>query len=350
MNITEIVDSLYSDIDLQEFVADGVASIPSTNGFGAFFFPELVSVDEKDVKLKELQKGKQKSNNRDVVLEHVLPNGEKVVVSDDGLVVVFSENKQKALSFLNTIFATALTLGVQGEFLRDKDVCDVQYYGQSKYLWINSYKIPSERMTFCLLRDNPESAQYEDWRHYPRRLLKPDECKKILDRSYEYTTKPELHEDLLLAFEGYTLLIRDSFKGAFLYGWMIIEVFLAQLWEEYVDSQKRTGDDKKALKDFRSWTGYHHIEIFATIGKISPTVRNLFNRLRKKRNDIVHRKDTAHNGESVTKDEAAGCLHVAVVILLNRLKNPDTPFLDLEKTPLVELWKCQNDADGRKID
>jgi hypothetical protein len=341
-NNSSILDSKRDESPMSqypEFTGIEEQAESALNAYGAFFFPQLVTIDDQNVKLGDLQSRPWQSHSRDVVIEHLVPNGDKVLVSDDGLVVVFKQNKLDALSFLNTIFATALTFSIQGEFLQERDVCHIQYYPKSRYLWINSYQIPSERMTFSLLRDNPSSGQHEDWRQYPRRLLKPDEFRRIADRAYEYTTKPELHDDLILAFESFTLLIREAFNGAFLFGWMIVETFLAKLWKEYVESQKRTSDDKQALRDFRSWTGYHHIEMFAAVGKVNPTVRNLLNRLRKKRNDIVHNRDT------VTRDEASGCLRVATVILLNRLKNPDTPFLNLEQTPLVDLWRCRQDVE-----
>lgn len=308
----------------------------SQRGFGAFFFPQLVTIDKNNAKLQGLQKRESEAISRNVVMEHILSNGEKVVVSDDGLIVVFLKDKQEALSFLNTVLGTAITFGMQTEFLQERDVCHVKYYRQSGHVSIDSYSIQSERMTFCLLRDNPSSEQYQDWLHYPRRLLEPENCKNILDRALEYTTKPELLQDLILAFEGYTLLFREASNGAFLYGWMVVETFLAQLWDEHINSQERTQNEKAALKDFRSWTGYHHIEVFAAIGKIEPPVRDLLNKLRKKRNDIVHKRLSA------SRKEAASCLRVAVLIVLNRLKNPNSPFSGLEKVDLALEEKQSN--------
>ncbi|MFL6442074.1 MAG: hypothetical protein ACJ702_08970 [Nitrososphaeraceae archaeon] len=54
-----------------------------------------------------------------------------------------------------------------------------------------------------------------------------------------------------------------------------------------MDSLQRSKNDKAALKDHRSWTSHHHIEMLSEIRKIDPTVRNLLNKLRKKRNEIV---------------------------------------------------------------
>jgi hypothetical protein len=59
---------------------------------------------------------------------------------------------------------------------------------------------------------------------------------RMLERSYDYLTvedaKRNVYEDLLLALEGYTLYYREAFKGAYLYGWMIIETVIDQIWKD----------------------------------------------------------------------------------------------------------------------
>ena len=117
---------------------------------------------------------------------------------------------------------------------------------------------------------------------------------------------------------------------------MLIETFVDQVWEEYIESLQRSKQDKQALKDHRSWTTHHHIETLSEIGRINPTVRNLLNKLRKKRNDVVH------NRESVTDDESYSCLRVAIVIIVNRMNDPKNPFLNVdENNKLVYLWNCR---------
>ena len=103
---------------------------------------------------------------------------------------------------------------------------------------------------------------------------------RLFDRVYEYTQKPDLLKELLGHLTD-ILFIIESYEGAYLYGWMLIENFLDQIWEEYIESLQRSKQDKQALKDHRSWITYHHIEMLSEIGKINPIVRNLLNKLRK---------------------------------------------------------------------
>ena len=103
---------------------------------------------------------------------------------------------------------------------------------------------------------------------------------------------------------------------------MIVETFLARLWDEYVDSLERTKNDKDALKDFRSWTSYHYIEMFSVLGKITGETRDILNSSRKKRNQVVHER------REVDKQEAYDCLNMARKILRNRIETPDKPFFE----------------------
>lgn len=155
---------------------------------------------------------------------------------------------------------------------------------------------------------------------YPRELVSLERCRGILQMAHLFTTKPHLHNDLMLLFEGYTMYYKDAFMGSFLYGWMIVETFLARLWDEYVDSLKRTSNDKEALRDFRSWTSYHYIEIFSVLGMIDDETRDILNSSRRKRNKVVHDRI------EVSKQEAYDSLDVARKILRNRIETPDRPF------------------------
>jgi hypothetical protein len=337
------------------------------DGFGTFIYPQPVTVtdgnsivlgplrepDPSQGRSRQLLEKRDLSNHdiqfvmddnssrtRQMVVEYKNRSGTPVIISDDGFVGVLIKSREEALSFLNTIFATMLTYGVQGEAVQDSDLCGFQWDSNSGLIGIIEYDILSMRVRFSLTRDDPNSNQFSSWRNHPRQRLRIDRWKEILERAYDYTTKPDLHNDLILVYEGYTLLLGGAFKGAYLYGWMIIENFLSKLWETYVESlEGRSRDEKKGLTNSKNWTSYHDIEMLSIVGKIkNSTVRKLFNNLRKLRNDVVH------NRKDISIEEARACLRAAVIIMLNRLRNQD-PFLDLEKNDLVEVFNLQKDSD-----
>ena len=161
----------------------------------------------------------------------------------------------------------------------------------------------------------------------------------MLDRCYDYLvikdSDSNLYGDIMLALEGYTLYYTEAFRGAYVYGWMIIEAVIDQIWKEYVTTLKISSDDKKKLKESSQWTAHHQIEILFALKKIDLTNRNFLTKLRKKRNDVIHDK------EAVEPHEAFGCLRLAIVMTLNRMKGNADIFHDPRGDSLVDMWNCR---------
>jgi hypothetical protein len=179
---------------------------------------------------------------------------------------------------------------------------------------------------FSRLRDGDEVA-FTSWRVIDRKTVAISKFKEMVSFAYTVLSKyPILHRDLLLLFEGYTLLSKDALNGAYLYGWMMIETFLDELWEEYVESLQLNRVDKDSLKHHDRWTGYHQIEIFSILNRLDLNSRTLLNRLRRIRNKIIHDRYNA------LMNEAEECLFTAYKILRNRVKNSESPFTGIGKT------------------
>ena len=193
---------------------------------------------------------------------------------------------------------------------------------------------------FSFLRD--DDSKFVFWRvAEPRKRAPVIDIKKVLDRSYHYLTtkdsKENLYNDLLLGLEGYSLFYSDAFKAAYLYGWMVIETVIDRIWKEYVTALKISSDDKKNLKYSSQWTVHHKTEVLFASKSIDPRHRDLLKGLRKKRNDIVHEKQT------VSPEEAFRCLRLATVTTLNRMLGNTDIFHDPKETQLVKMWDRNRD-------
>jgi hypothetical protein len=312
-----------------------MTKIDEVNGIGAFFYPFLVLVSEnKPGKHSQELQAPTTPRRRVVKLIHQIPTGEKILISDDGFVGVFDTDKKSARHLLNTIFATAITYGIGSEILTSFDICKFVYDRVHGSILIGYSNGPSERTMFAFQRDDPREKLFHHWRVYKSRTgYHPDVIKKIFNTVSDYIKNPTIRQDLILLLEGYTLYYREAYRGAYLYGWMLVETFLSKFWEEYVKSLKRSQNDKVSLMDNRSWTSYHHIEMFSALEKMSPVVRNLLHALRKKRNHLVHEK------MDPDKEEAFECLNLAAIMNMNILRNPSEPFSRVEKEiKLIEKW------------
>ena len=277
-------------------------------GFGAFCYP-TITVCDSTAELSKSPDIKDGKFRRVIVLIHELPKF-KVLVSDDGFIAPLINDKEKAREFLHIVFASALLHGFAWRQTFDADICNFSWEKDSMIIDIPSMR-PTERNYIAFQRDNEVSLK--TFKKFPRDLVKLDTMRFILNKSYEFSTNPQLSEDLVLLNEGWSLIYDEVFRAGFLYSWMLIESFLERAWYGYVDSLGISSDDKKNLKSHARWTAYHYIEVLFMLGKLTPETRKILHSYRKKRNDIIHDRIP------VLKEEAVDCLQFALKIIINLL-------------------------------
>lgn len=181
-----------------------------------------------------------------------------------------------------------------------------------------------ERNIFSLQRDGDYKA-FENWKTIPRRLMTPTTMQQTIQFADSVLSNQDLHMDLILLFDGFTLYYKGAYTAAYLYGWMMIETFIGKIWDNYIESINRSRSDKNTLKDNNRWTTYHHVEMLSVVNKMDDGARDLLHKLRKKRNSIVHDRMEVNEGD------ARNCLFIADRIIRNRFNNPDTPFVNIHE-------------------
>jgi hypothetical protein len=295
-------------------------NIKPLTGKGAFFYTEPITIGDNNTALDKPPEPLM----RKILMTCDIQNGDRVMVTDDGFICLFNDNDEQVIKILNTVFASArLFWGVSLDILRIGELCNFEWIPNSGFIRIVGYAFV-ERNIFSLQRDK-NNETFEEWKNKLRKLVRRDEMIQIIKFAYWILQNNDLHMDLILLFDGYTLYHRGAFTASYLYGWMMIETFLSKTWKEYIESLDRPKADKDALSNYNSWTTYNQIEILSAVNKMEPRDRDVLNQLRQKRNSIVHyRKDVDYKN-------AYYCLNVADKILQNRINTPNTPFIDINK-------------------
>lgn len=291
------------------------------SGFGTFFFPAAVVYDDHTM---ETRMDKPPDHlTRDIVLIHDVSPEIKILVTDDAFICPIMTGDREAIhEFLNVIFATFTTKFHQCHYMVDQDF--------SGFIWnegAQRVKIGLSRGVFSLRNllgfERDDENTFSLWQSMPRQEISVSLMKGLLDQAYRFYIRPEFKDPLLLICEAWSLSFDEMHTASFLYAWMIIENYLEEYWDDYVDSLGRAGVDRDALKNHNSWTVSHYIETLSFVGKIDAIGRDALNKLRKIRNSVVH------DGKKITKDEAYDCMSVAVDILYNRL-NEVEPFHEIK--------------------
>ncbi len=282
-------------------------------GHGAFCFP-FITIHESTKELSKPPISNAHEFRRKIKVNYELPSF-KILVSDDGFFGVLSINKEAAKKILNIIFATLLVDKKMGaEQISDDDLIPFRWEENTDEISFDQL-LPTQRNHIALERDSDET--FHRLKFFVRNLINEEEVKPLLKVSYEFSKNSELSDDLILLAEGWSLYSAKSFNAAYLYSWMLIEAFLDRLWRSYITTIDRTSDERENLKSHRNWSVYHHIEVFSFIDKMNSKTRKLLTHLRRKRNEIIHDRHEATNGDVLN------CLETAYRIIRNQLSGRD---------------------------
>jgi hypothetical protein len=67
-----------------------------------------------------------------------------------------------------------------------------------------------------------------------------------------------------------------------------------------------------------------NLSVLSSVNKMSESVRDIFNQLRRRRNDIIHER------KEIEPADAHYCLNISDRILRNRINTPNDPFLGID--------------------
>lgn len=286
-------------------------------GFGAFCVPFITISDTNTT----LTPSKQIDGKwiRNVIFTIDFTNY-SFLVTDDGFFGVIGLSKEESLKVLNTIFASSiLELEFNAKVATSRDLLELDYNSSDKKIFIEHMNT-TQRNVISFERDTPGVEHRINT--IDRTKIAINTAKDWISSGNRYVNT-EFTDDLLLLAEGFTLLLDQAYRAAFLYSWMLIETFIDKLWQEYAKSLERSSDERKDLFSHRNWFIYHQIEVFSFLGKMSNNSRYMLTKLRKKRNEVIHAK------KEISKDEAIKCFVVAKMILLNRSEQKE-PFEGIE--------------------
>jgi len=313
--------------------------LTKTTGFGAFLHPpSLFYYEGKREQPKLLAvKGRKKPQSsgpnyeiiedpvkRKIACDYTSEDDFQVLVTEDGFVGVITASKKKAFDYLNVLFATLNTKFCRARYITPKDLVLFFWEEPNKFLEINLQRTFSLRNLFELKRDSEES--FPDWERWPRQEIGTLFMRNMLGFSYRFYKNENIKTDLQLIGEASGMYFDGHFSSGFLSSWIVVESILERLWQDYVATLERTKDERNALKNPNSWSVNNFIEVFSFLGKLDEDNRKCLSKLRKLRNDIVHKKK-----RNVTHEEVWNCLNVAICMVYNQL-NQTNPFEDVKYT------------------
>jgi hypothetical protein len=268
--------------------------IPKT-GWGAYFYP-FILIGE----FKKTFRG-QLSGSDYLHLDDTVYDGEfdhiHLVVNKDGLVGLDIEDGAKANNVINTIFGTALLLGLNCYANRTHELATVFIKDR---LFVHSWKVAGLRTVPYDYRSRHVKLDVL------RRLSIPLEVLTEILQTAEKIWQSKFAAELRLLLESYTHAQNNEFLQSFNISWLIVEKYLRQKWNKKLQSAGM----KKQLKN---WDLGRILDVLKTDGDITADDFSKMDGLREMRNIVFHGK------EEMAVKESIECFELAVAIIRKEL-------------------------------
>ncbi|QLH03008.1 hypothetical protein C5F47_05315 [Nitrosopumilus cobalaminigenes] len=289
-----------------------------TIGFGTFFYPPSQLYEANPEKLPRISTIK-----RPIVIDTTTSEGLRVLVTDDCFVCPIGKNEDEAFEFLNVLFAVFITKFHRARFITKNDICGFTWKEDWDYVVAAGSLSKSLRVIQESKRE--DDVDYEYWSTIERQPIQKHLMEMLIDQSARFLDNDSFKNDLLIIGESGGMYQDELFSISFLNSWIVIESVIERVWEKFVKDLKRTKEERQALKNHHSWSTSHYIEAFTFSEKLDSKGYECFTKLRKLRNDIVHRKK-----REVTQENAWNCLNIAITLIYNQLNQLENPFEDVE--------------------
>jgi hypothetical protein len=235
--------------------------------------------------------------------------GKIVVIKEDGFIAIGEENTSKATRMLNEIMATSLLLNFPALAVRELEVNETQIDPltldiRGGIMAMNSLRT---QLAFSLWRPQLGVQPIE-----VRKEITKEELANIIQQAERITQDSEVADFLVFLLDAHTYLQNSEYMQSFIMSWMIIERHIFWLWKKFLKEEQINRKRRDKLTNSLYWTIDYVLETLNITGQINlEDYKNLM-KLKKKRNDIIHK------GEKVTLDEAERCFQIAMNIVKER--------------------------------
>jgi hypothetical protein len=259
----------------------------------------------------------------DIVLDIPLRNDKRIIVYQNGHILISynssrfpflyeKKEKEKAVDFLNLIFAEALfspTLFQEAsrtlvfEAVRQKDVASLA-------LDANTLKfVQGQGPDLTSLRHIPLRTPSGQLVPGPTPVVSVNTIEEIIQQAERTRLKDSKRKErIVMLLESWTHILNCEFAESFTLSWLIIEKRINDLWERQIDSQLKTDyasvdetdaklnkkikDRRSKLENYNLYTTDTKLEMLKFLGVLTLDQYDQFMRFKDVRNGIAHARKT----------------------------------------------------------
>lgn len=265
-------------------------------GFGSYFYP-FILIGGLEPSFKGQLTGSDFAQLDEYVYDSKFSN-KRLVITKMGLVAIEVDNILTANKIINTIFGSALLLGLDANVNRLNEIASVS---MKERAFVHSWQTSTVRTMMYDYRARFTSLN----------LLKIpvslEEINEIIKTAEQIWEKAEFVTELELFLQSQTHLDNSEFLQSFNTSWLVIERYLRRKFDNKINSV--SNEIRKHLDRLEI---SRIMGILKADGDITPEEFQKYDKSREPRNRIFHGK------EPPTFEEAKQCLNVAMDIVRNK--------------------------------
>lgn len=282
------------------------------DGFCTLFYPYLWVENIPELTIRESVFNEPNYQNLEKVLETQY-KGQIVIVMNDGLIGIVHQDKETARKLLNEILGAALLLGHQAFIVRKFEMGKIK-------IDANTHNLKSATAMMGTLRANifePLRSKYISSSSplIKSHFISASDIGAVIKYAEKITKDKFISDNLKFLLEARSLLYTDDYSQSFHMSWIIIEKYLDQEWEDFIQKLDSNRKRRDFLQNKVFWGAASRIEVLNFCGLISNDNYKIFTKLRNIRNDIIHAKKEI----ACTKENSKDCLKFSRNLLLSRI-------------------------------
>lgn len=290
----EEVDEEKETTDQETEIEDPLEIEP--DGFGTYFY-EPVWIDQiPEPNFRERVFGRTPVEFDTVKVKEFGDN--QISITRDGFIAVNKlKDKNAALKLLNTIFGASIFTDFTLQAATRNDLVEVIFDGDDIESRLGRPSLRREVTAVnrgSLGRHNRSNSPFIE-----RDVIYEEDLNELLNYAEEIYANEEVQERVNSTLQAYTHHVNGEYSQAFLLSWIAIEQYV----NSYLNKHLKENDDVNSkrrgkITDSPNWTSTHKIELLEISNAVSGDVYDEMDRLRSKRNNIVHEMKTATELES----------------------------------------------------
>ena len=269
--------------------------IEYSKGFAAHIFPPIIIGKRTKRTVDEILQGIKSTTASwfEKALFEMIFDDVWVLVKRDGFIVLYTNNKTKALEILNTIMMILVFEELDVCIVRERELSDMEYDSNTRRVVSVSSSEDAARNE--LLEEIPDETT-----EYKTRYVELERMEEIFEKASMIYRDRNITENLVDLLYAITHIKNDDFSQSIIASWSIIESHLKEEWSQKHDifEESKFPSTYKMINDLEEKLKEKYV---------------IFTELRNIRNRAVHR------GKKVTRNEARMCVEISEEVVLRKL-------------------------------